>query len=198
MRGYILKEFQQIKRGKDSAITIIQPEVIQKIAKIKLFNQREMDAALYKLHQDLLTISMKKNKSCEVGFFWNLMEPDTVYKLRGDETCISLSSNKEIRNWIKTAPVNSIVVMHNHPRNGLFSGADLKSFATYNSIYAMTAVCNDGTIYMMKKTEKFDPFALMMYYSNGITEGKEYSGIKYVAKNAHKIGIEYRCSVRRR
>ena len=198
MRGFILKEFQQIKRGKKDTITIIEPDVVQKIAKIKLFQQAEMDSLLHKLHQDLLIMSMRKNRSREVGFFWNLNELDKVYRLSGDETCISLASNVEIRNWIKTAPMNSILVMHNHPRNGLFSGADLKSFATYNSIYAMTAVCNDGTIYMMKKTEKFDPFALMMYYSIGIAKGKEYSGIKYVAKNAHKIGIVYRCSVRRR
>lgn len=139
-----MREFQQIKRGRDDTITAIEHQTIENIARVRMFNDAFMD------------------------------------------------------NWIKIAPVNSVVVMHNHPRNGLFSGADLKSFSTYNSIYAMTAVCNDGTIYMMKKTEKFDPFVLMMYYSIGIRHGKEFSGIKNVAKNASKIGIVYRCSVKRR
>ena len=99
---------------------------------------------------------------------------------------------------MKTASLYSIVIMHNHPRNGMFSGADLKSFADYASIYAMTAVCNDGTIYMIHKTSAFNPIALMLYYSEGIEKGDEYSGIKNVAKNARKIGIIYRCSVKRR
>ena len=91
-----------------------------------------------------------------------------------------------------------MVVMHNHPRNGLFSGADLKSFVDYVSIYAMTAVCNDGTIYTIHKTRDFDPIALMTYYNIGIQKGGEYSGIKNVAKNASKIGIRYKCSIKRR
>ena len=103
-----------------------------------------------------------------------------------------------MRNWIKTAPKYSIVVMHNHPRNGMFSGADLKSFVDYASIYAMTAVCNDGTIYSIHKTETFDPIALMVYYNDGIKNTGEYSGIKNVAKNASKIGIKYKCSIKRR
>ena len=193
-----MKEFQQIKKGRANTITVITPETIENIPKVSLFDNYELDVLLFNLHQELLRLSMKKNHSYEVGLFWNLINWDEVYKINGTENGVALSDNDDIRRWIKTAPMNSVVVMHNHPRNGLFSGADLKSFSTYQSIYAMTAVCNDGTIYMMKKTEKFDPVALMMYYSIGIKEGKEYSGIKNVAKNAHKIGIVYRCSVKRR
>lgn len=107
-------------------------------------------------------------------------------------------SDEKLRSWIKTAPKNSIVVMHNHPGNGMFSGADLKSFADYASIYAMTAVCNDGTSYSIYKTHTFDPIALMVYYNIGIQEAGEYSGIKHVARNASKIGVKYKCSVKRR
>ena len=62
----------------------------------------------------------------------------------------------------------------------------------------MTAICNEGTIYMIHKTAEFDPIALMMYYNLGIQNGGEYSGIKNVAKNASKIGIRYKCSIKRR
>ena len=147
--------------------------------------------------KDLLNIAMKKNNSNEVGFFWNLNDLDEVFVVKGTQKSISLS-DAMLRNWIKIAPKNSIVVMHNHPRNGMFSGADLKSFADYVSIYAMTAICNDGTIYSIHKTETFDPIALMVYYNIGIQKGGEYSGIKHVAKNASKIGIKYKCSIKRR
>lgn len=192
-----MQELQQIKRGLKDTITPITDETIRRIPKVRLFNNKEMDFKLYNLHQELLNVSMKKNNCNEVGFFWNLNDIDEVFIIKGSQKSISLSDDL-LRNWIKTAPKYSIVVMHNHPRNGLFSGADLKSFVDYVSIYAMTAVCNDGTIYTIKKTSEFDPIALMMYYNSGIEMGGEYSGIKNVARNASKIGIEYKCSIKRR
>lgn len=142
-----LQELQQIKRGLKDTITTITDETIERIPKVRLFNNKEMDLKLYNFHKELLNISMKKNNCNEVG---------------------------------------------------LFSGADLKSFVDYVSIYAMTAVCNDGTIYTINKTSEFDPIALMMYYNSGIEKGGEYSGIKNVARNASKIGIKYKCSIKRR
>ena len=192
-----MQQLQQIKRGRDDTITVLAPDIIEQIPKVKLFYNNEMDLRLYELHKELLNISMKKNNSNEVGFFWNLNNLDEIYVIRGTQKSISLSDGL-LRNWIKTAPKYSIVVMHNHPRNGMFSGADLKSFVDYVSIYAMTAVCNDGTIYTINKTAEFDPIALMMYYNIGIQKGGEYSGIKNVAKNASKIGVRYKCSIRRR
>lgn len=192
-----MQQLQQIKRGHEDTITVITPDIIERIPKVKLFHNREMDLKLYEHHKVLLSTSMKKNNSNEVGFFWNLNNLDEVFVIKGTQKSISLS-DEVLRNWIKTAPKYSIVVMHNHPRNGLFSGADLKSFVDYVSIYAMTAVCNDGTIYTINKTSEFDPIALMMYYNIGIQKGGEYSGIKNVAKNASKIGIGYKCSIKRR
>lgn len=120
--------------------------------------------------REALDVSMKKNNSNEVGFFWNLNNLEEVFVIKGSQKSITMSDTI-VRNWIKTAPKYSIVVMHNHPRNGLFSGADLKSFVDYVSIYAMTAVCNDGTIYTIYKTSEFDPIALMVYYNIGIQKG---------------------------
>ena len=62
----------------------------------------------------------------------------------------------------------TVVVMHNHPRNGLFSGADIRSFIDFNSIYLMTAVCNDGTIYMLRKEKNFNPLLMQKYYNDGV------------------------------
>ena len=192
-----MQQLQQIKRGQEDTITILTPDIIEQIPKVKLFHNSKMDLRLFELHKALLNVSMKKNNSNEVGFFWNLNNLDEVFVIKGTQKSISLSDDV-LWNWIKTAPKYSIVVMHNHPRNGLFSGADLKSFVDYVSIYAMTAVCNDGTIYTIHKTAEFDPIGLMMYYNLGIQKGGEYSGIKNVAKNASNIGIKYKCSIKRR
>lgn len=78
----------------------------------------------------------------------------------------------------------------------------------YKSIYLMTAICNDGTIYMMRKEKKFNPILLSEYYNVGVMEGikarksgkssAKYYGTKNVAKHAKEIGITYRCSVKRK
>ena len=122
-----MQELQQIKKGRTDTITVITPEIIERIPKVKLFNNNEMDLKLYNFHKELLDVSMKKNNSNEVGFFWNLNNLDEVFVIKGSQKSITLSDTI-VHNWIKTAPKYSIVVMHNHPRNGLFSGADLKSF----------------------------------------------------------------------
>ena len=87
--------------------------------------------------------------------------------------------------------------MHNHPKNGLFSEVDLRTFITSSSLYGMTAVCNDGTIYMMYKTENFNKEKVQDMYNRNVNLG-QYSGIKAVAKNARKLGLVYRCSIKRR
>lgn len=99
-----------------------------------------------------------------MGYFWNLCDIDAVYKIKGSQNGIILADNPEVYRFIRNVPVCSVVVIHNHPRNGLFSAADLMSFSDFNSIYAMTAICNDGTIYMMKKHQTL----ILLYFSSAI------------------------------
>lgn len=190
-------ELQQIKTGRPDTITAITDETINRIAKVHMFNNPQLDEKLYELHQKLLFDSKNKNNGYEVGYFWDLCDIDTVYKINGSRNGIILANTPDVYRFIRNAPVSSVVIMHNHPRNGLFSAADLTSFSDFNSIYAMTAICNDGTIYMMKKTPNFNPIILFQCYNDGLGKGV-YSGMKNVARNIGKIGIEYRCSVKRR
>ena len=161
-------DFQQIKTGLN--ITSISKDTIDKLAHIKAFDNTEMNNLLYKHHKELLRISMNKNSNKEVGLFWNLND---VYKeplkIIGKIDGFNISSNDEINKMVKN-PYNllTVVVMHNHPRNGLFSGADIRSFIDFNSIYLMTAVCNDGTIYMLRKEKNFNPLLMQKYYNDGV------------------------------
>lgn len=116
-----MQEFQQIKRGREDTITIIEPKTVEHIAKVELFENTDMNEKLFEWHKDLLLTSMKKNKSFEVGYCWNLENLTEVYKIFGSKNGISLVSDVELRTWVKTAPMYSIVVMHNHPRNSYFS-----------------------------------------------------------------------------
>jgi hypothetical protein len=95
------------------------------------------------------------------------------------------------------ANTNSLVFMHNHPRNGMFSTSDLSTFISRPSLYGMTAVCNDGTIHTMFKTDEFNLIKFREIYNANIGIGS-YSGIKSVTRVAKKVGLVYRCSVKRR
>ena len=198
---------QQIKTGNKN-ITIITDDIIEAIAKIEAFDSPQINDDLYVLHKKLLSISKNKNKSQEVGIFWNLANPNEYYTILGSMNGINMNDKNEVKQLVTYGSICSIAVLHNHPRNGLFSSKDIHSFADYDSIYLMTAVCNDGTIYMMRKEQNFNPLLLVEYYNYGVTKyitennttntKPYYSGIKYVAKHAKKIGITYKCSVKRK
>ena len=200
-------DLQQIKTGNNN-ISIITDDIIESIAKVKAFNSSQINNELYLLHKKLLNISKNKNKSHEVGIFWNLANPNEHHTILGSINGINMNDKNEVKQMVTYGSICSIAVLHNHPKNGLFSSRDIHSFADYDSIYLMTAVCNDGTIYMMRKERNFNPLLLVEYYNYGITNyirknnatntKPYYSGIKYVAKHAKKIGITYRCSVKKK
>ena len=104
----------------------------------------------------MLHYSKNKNESNEVGFFWDLNHyDDEPLKIKGKRNGFSMNDNPDVKGLVDSRHIMSVVVMHNHPRNGLFSSKDINTFADYDSIFMMTAVCNDGTIYMMRKEENF-------------------------------------------
>lgn len=193
-----------------------------------------MNNILYKHHKELLSYAKRKNNHKEVGFFGNLNNiEDEPLKIKGSINGFNIKDDPDIDALVSN-PYNivSVAVLHNHPRNRLFSGADIKSFTDYNSIYLMTAVCNDGTIYMLRKEKNFNPFLMEKYYNEGVALNQKeatnernskakrlkldinnksdrekikriktkpyYYGIKNVAKHASKIGVTYRCSVKRK
>ena len=80
-----MQELQQIKKGRTDTITVITPEIIERIPKVKLFYDNNMDKRLFEFHKELLNISMKKNRSNEVAFFWNLNNLEEVFVVKGTQ-----------------------------------------------------------------------------------------------------------------
>lgn len=162
-------EFNQIKTGKDN-YTIISEDTISKIACIKAFDAATMNKMLHDHHKYLLRYAKNKNEHKEVGLFWDLNNVEAEpLKIKGQINGFNIHDVPEISALVKN-PHNilSVVIMHNHPRNGWFSGADIRSFIDFNSIYLMTAVCNDGTIYMLRKERNFNPLLMEKYYNDGV------------------------------
>lgn len=187
-------DFKQRRTSRN--VTIITDDIINRISKTRMF---DMDAdknnRLYELHRYLLRYSMSKNESCEVGILWNIISDEYIV-IKGTENGISLRGDSKANNWLEYSYKNSLVFLHNHPRNSIFSFMDLQSFCDYETIVAMTAVCNDGRIHMMRKETDFNSGAVNLMYSNALNHSK--SGINEIIKNASKLGLLYRCSVSHR
>lgn len=186
-------EFRQIKTG--LGITLITNETINSIAKVRAFegeNSCYKNSVLFNINTELLK-KAKRNNSYEVACLWNLLD-NSIYWEKGNIRGVSFKNNIMANNLLNRGASRSLVVVHNHPRNGLFSSIDVTTFIRSESIYIMIAVCNDGTIHMMKKLETFSEYALLYYYSAG-DETKLYGKIKNVIKHQKQVGIQYRCSV---
>lgn len=184
-------DFKQRKTSR--SVTLITNNIIDNIPKTRMFDSdTDKNNRLYELHKYLLRYSMRKNKSCEVGILWNIIS-DKFIVIKGTENGISLRSNNQANGWLEYSYKNSLVFLHNHPRNSIFSFVDLQSFCDYETIVAMTAVCNDGRIHMMRKETNFNPGIINLVYSDALNHSK--SGINEIIRNASRLGLLYRCSV---
>jgi len=50
------------------------------------------------------------------------------------------------------------ILIHSHPSGGTFSHTDLQNFVFRENLMTMTAVGNNGQVYMLSKREQYDGF----------------------------------------
>lgn len=110
-RGENALDFEQIKTGKDN-ITEIDEDVIDRIAKVKAFQESEINNLLYQHHQELLKYAKNKNESNKVGFFWdlNLYEKEPL-KIKGTKNGINMNDNSDVKGLVVSRHIMSVVVM---------------------------------------------------------------------------------------
>lgn len=182
------KIFEQLQ--KRTTKMMITQKVIDNLRKISLqeFDDEET-GKIQLLHKALLEISMKHNNSNEVGLLVNLInwEYITVY---GIENGISLGTMPQAKELVCTAPKNSLIFLHNHPRNSIFSEADLESFLTADSILMVTVVCNNGKQFFLLKTSVFDKYSALIYYDE-IYNLTEEGSIKEFLRTCRKVGLDF-------
>ena len=106
---------------------------------------------------------MNKNDSNEVGMLVNLQDWTNIM-INGTENGVTLKKDKAASNLICTAPKNSLLFFHNHPKNSCFSEKDLESFMISDAIKMMSVVCNNGRLYYLIKMDTFDKCEALMHY----------------------------------
>ena len=120
-----MTDFEQPKRLTKMVIDDKSIEQVKKLSFPLLYDDE--NELLYKMHIRLLKVAMDKNNSNEVGFIINLMDRKH-FEILGNEDGIELRKVIEARDLFFTAPSNSLIFIHNHPKNSTFSEVDLKSF----------------------------------------------------------------------
>lgn len=125
-----------------------------------------------------------------LGVYYWILEGKSTRKVKADED----AGAKEAMDTFST---NRLLLMHNHPSTGTFSGQDLKTFWNNPSIYIITAIGNDGSVYILQKDYNFDAEKLAMGYGH---YAKKYwnrtnngtLAIREILKNASDYGLIYK------
>lgn len=184
--------FEEIfdEQARKTKLTISE-EYISKVATPKLDDFDEEECEKIKLlHKKLLEVAMKDNDSNEVGFLVNLI--DWSYKPTfGGERGITIRSNPEAKELLITAPTHSLIFLHNHPRNSVFSERDLNSFLTADSILMVTVVCNNGRSYYLVKTENYNTEYALKYYDDLFENDKIEHTVKEFLRTCKSVGLSF-------
>lgn len=143
-------KLQQAKKlGKKINIT---DQAIEKVRKIDIpTHNKEENATIQMLHQQLLKDSKENNDSNEVVYF---LVDDDLRIAYGNQTEVRITGDDSI--LLDNAKINSVIMLHNHPGGSSFSLTDLKTLFTTNSIKTLTIVTNQGNVKFITKTDDFD------------------------------------------
>lgn len=168
---------------------LITQDVIDRVPCTQLFGfTNDENRYIQECHKELLSLSMRRNKSDEVGFLIDITNWERLV-VWGDSHGIIMDSFPEARSLLDTAWNNHLIFLHNHPNNSCFSGNDLKSFCKHKSLYMITAIQNNGNIHVLAKTSAFYPEALLFEYNKYVEQQK---GVVNVLRQASKLGLQYK------
>lgn len=182
------KIFEQLQK-RTSKMQITQ-EIIDSVRTVYLdgFDNEESEK-IQALHKELLRYSMKNNDSNEVGMLVSIMDWKYIV-ICGTENGISLGTVPQAKELVCTAPRNSLLFLHNHPKNSIFSETDLESFLTADSILMATVVCNNGRQYFLTKTSLFDKHKALVYYDK-VYDLTEEGSVREFLRTCKKVGLDY-------
>ena len=196
------RKFAQKNRKRAIGITDI---AIKKVPKTRIYGfNSEQNLYIQDLHKELLQRAQRLNLEndtnlMEVGILLDIHTWD-YWVIEGKNACaVNIKDSIEAFYALTNARKNQLLMMHNHPSTGTFSGEDFKTFCNNDSLYIMTVVGNDASVYILIKTKEFDKSVLMeyaklarKYYEMGYKNSNGTLAMKEILKNASGYGLEYK------
>lgn len=192
--------FEQKKRNRAIAITDI---AISKVPRTHIFGfTDEQNAFIQEQHKEVLRrarILCQKYKNNEMEFVFLIhLHTWNIWSIEGKRPrAVYMSDNEEANAVMQQGYKNSMMVMHNHPSTGTFSGEDYKMFCDTDSLYLITVVGNDGSIYVLMKNYDFDKTVALSAYGELTKKYSKYRNnatraMKDILSNAQAYGLTYK------
>lgn len=181
---------RQKNRGQKVAITDI---AIQKVPLVAP-NGADHQTAFFiqETHKELLRYAQKQNDSNEVACLLDLTTGEKLDFVKGDQTSVDIEMDAASYHWLRTRKANSVMLCHNHPGQSYFSLQDVMVFLKNDPISTMSIVTNQGKVWTISKTDRFDYDAAFaeLYKYRGATEKEWDDAIDSFLKNGYTYGIE--------
>lgn len=181
---------RQKNRGQKVAITDI---AIQKVPLVAP-NGADHQTAFFiqETHKELLRFAQKQNDSNEVACLLDLTTGEKLDFVKGDQTSVDVEMDAASYHWLRTRKANSVMLCHNHPGQSYFSLQDVMVFLKNDPISTMSIVTNQGKVWTISKTDRFDYDAAFaeLYKYRGATEKEWDDAIDSFLKNGYTYGIE--------
>ncbi|MGM9571723.1 MAG: hypothetical protein ACI3ZR_05820 [bacterium] len=184
---------QAKKRDHKILITDIAIEKVPYIA-IDGFTD-EQNKMLQQEHKNVLKIAKEQNDSNEVLSICNSNFSKCIYTM-GTEFGVDPNKNMEAVLFIKLAKPLSLKYIHNHPSTNSFSTVDISTFILEDTISTMSVVTNQGEVYVLHKSQKYDYNKVKTLFI-GIIQSynkKNFNGdevVKRFLKNCQSGGVYY-------
>lgn len=198
-----LNQFQQKNRKKAIHITDI---AIDKVPKTNILGfDKEQNKHIQALHRLVLKEAQNLNRlydtsEMEVGILVDIHSWEHFVIKGKSPRKVELKNDLKAYKKLISGYKNQLMFMHNHPSTGTFSGEDFKMFCLHNSLYIMTVIGNDSSVYILTKTFEFNAdkaiadyiHLSMQYYNKGYINNNGTLAIKEILKNAKQYGLIYK------
>ncbi len=197
----MVSDFKQKRHGRAIAVTDIAIDKVR-ATRFHGFTNEQLNY-IRDRHKELLREvqqlnNLHQSNLMEVGILIDLFTWQYWIIYGTNEREVLMRNNLDAYKVLESAGKNRLLFMHNHPSTGTFSGEDFKYFCNHESLYMMTAIGNDGTIYALTKTPQFDMRVLGEYSKKADwykSIGKINNGtlaMKDILKIANQYGLEYK------
>lgn len=150
-----VNEYDLAQKKGDKKVYITD-EAVKKVSVPQIEGYTEADTEqLTQTTKDLLQIAKNENDSNEVAaLLSHTLTGKTIIK-KGSGNAVKLGGYNDVNAWVLKQAVESVVIIHNHPKLTTFSYDDLSLFANPR-IKTMIVVTNAGETFILNKTDKFD------------------------------------------
>lgn len=178
---------------------------ISKVPRAQLFGLTDSENTIIQEYHKLLLQNARElcerygRNDMECAMVVSILDMTKGFLIKGSPGKVDFYADEEARVFIKSARARSLVYMHNHPSTGTFSADDIKTFVYREAFRTMTAVGNDGSVYIIEKTYKADCDRFIADYFKKAREYKEQGivnngtmAINDMLKIAGEYGIVYR------